>query len=365
MMKTRIPVVLFLTFFTLLAHNDFAQITKKITQKKFEAYKDSLIATEYPYVLPFWAEKVMDKGYDLPYPGGLGLNYFWQRQEIQMNNLSVSFGDSEDIDLTELVEFEYVTSTANSLSFRPDIYLFPFLNVYGIVNRISSYTDVKLSEPFELEIPRVYNEGWGGGFGLSVAGGVGPGWVSVNSNFVWTKIKNIERPTQAFVTSIRLGITKYSANRKHRIAMWVGTNYQNYVSDSRGTYDMLNLIPDDKERLEDLRDKVEEVLEGLNERYEEWCAAPPNRPKCELLDPILEQFKQTIEDKINGIEPPEELRIGYAFNASPAQKWNMLAGIQYHASHRFQFRGEIGFLGGRRTYLVSANYRFGIKVKNI
>jgi hypothetical protein len=158
-------------------------------------------------------------------------------------------------------------------------------------------------------------------------------------------------------------MTKYSANRKHRIAFWIGANYQNYVSDSQGTYDMLNLIPDEKEKLEELKENVEQALDGLNEKYEEWCSSPTNRPKCELLDPILEQFKQAIEDKINGIEPPDELRIGYAFNASPKQNWNMLAGIQYHASQRFQFRGEIGFLGGRQTYLVSSNYRFGIKVK--
>jgi hypothetical protein len=126
---------------------------------------------------------------------------------------------------------------------------------------------------------------------------------------------------------------------------------------------MLNLIPDEKEKLEELKENVEQALDGLNEKYEEWCSSPTNRPKCELLDPILEQFKQAIEDKINGIEPPDELRIGYAFNASPKQNWNMLAGIQYHASQRFQFRGEIGFLGGRQTYLVSSNYRFGIKVK--
>jgi len=307
----------------------------------------------------------MDKGYDLPYPGGMGINYFWQRQDININNLAVSFGDSEEIDLTELVEFEYVTSTTNSISFRPDIYLFPFLNVYGIVNHVSSFTDVKLSVPFELVIPRVYNDGWGGGFGLSLAGGFGPGWIAVNTNFVWTKIRNIEKPTQSFVSSLRFGMTKYFANREKRVSFWIGTNYQNYVSDSRGTYDMLNLIPDDKEKLEELKENVEDMLGGLNEEYEELCSMPINGPKCELLDPLLEQFKQAIEDKINGIEPPEELRIGYAFNASPAQKWNMLAGLQYHASRRFQFRGEIGFLGGRRTYLISAAYRFGIKVKNI
>jgi hypothetical protein len=365
-MKLKIPAAILILFFSLLAEDTFAQqITKKVTQKKYENFKDSLIAMEYPYILPFWAEKVMDKGFDMPYPGGMGLNYFWQRQDVNLNNLAVSFGESEDIDLSDLVEFEYITSTAQSISFRPDIYIFPFLNVYAIVNQVWSYTDVKVSVPFELVVPRVYNQGTGGGFGLSLAGGIGPGWVAVNTNFAWTKLKNLETPTQSFVSALRFGMTKYFGNRRQRIAFWVGANYQSYVSDSRGSYDMLNLIPDDKERLEELKDNVDEVLDGLNDNYEEWCNSPGNRPKCEVLDPILEEFRQAIQDKIDGIEPPDELRINYAFNATPAQKWNMLAGLQYHASRRFQFRGEVGFLGGRRTYLVSANYRFGLKVKNL
>lgn len=59
------------------------------------------------------------------------------------------------------------------------------------------------------------------------------------------------------------------------------------------------------------------------------------------------------------------LLLFFTFQASPKQKWNMLAGLQYHASRRFQFRGEIGFLGGRRTYLVSTAYRFGLKINKV
>lgn len=341
------------------------QFTKKITQKKHQTIKDSLERLDYPFLLPLWGEKMLERGFDIPYPAGFGLNYYWQTQLTDINNLAVSVGESGDIDISDLVEFEYIRSQSQSISFRPDVYIFPFLSVYGILNRIDTKADVKLSEPFELEIPQTSNEGWGGGFGINLAGGIGPGWISVNGNWAWTKIRNLERPTPTFVSGIRLGMTKYSSNRSRFVAFWIGANYQNYVSDNRGSYDLLNLLPEDREGLEYLREKFQEMIDGANERYEEWCMMPGNRPKCEILDPVFEQLVDAIQDKINGVEPPEELRIGYAFNATPQQKWNMLAGIQFHASRRWQFRTEIGFLGERRTYIVSGNYRFGIKRRSI
>ena len=68
-----------------------------------------------------------------------------------------------------------------------------------------------------------------------------------------------------------------------------------------------------------------------------------------------------MEDKIGGIELPEELPINYEFNSSPADRWNMVAGVQYEFNKRWQVRGEWGFLGSRRSFLFNVNYRFGIK----
>ena len=338
-----------------------AQLFKKVTGKKNKVYKDSLKTIEYPFIFPLWGDKMMERGFDVPYPTGMGINFFWQEQDTEINDLAVSFGDSEDIDISDLVAFEYIRSSTQSVSFRPDLYIFPFLNVYAIINKVYTQTDVKLSEPFELEIPQVSNEGIGGGFGINLSGGIGPGWFAVNTNWAWTQIKNLERPTPSFVTALRLGMTKHSFDKQRYFAFWVGANYQNYNSDNRGSYDMLNLLPDDQAPLEELKEKIEEMRDGFNEKYEDWCSQPGNGPKCNLIDPILEELANRIDDKLDGIEPPEELRIGYAFSAAPAQKWNMLAGFQYHASKRFQFRGEVGFLGARRSYLLSANYRFGIK----
>ena len=120
-------------------------------------------------------------------------------------------------------------------------------------------------------------------------------------------------------------------------------------------------MPEDGDRLDELREALQDMLDGLNDRYEDFCAAPGNRPKCAVLDPILEEFKSRVEDKIGGIELPDELPINYEFNSAPADRWNMVAGVQYEFNKRWQARAEWGFLGSRRSFLFNVNYRFGLK----
>ncbi len=47
------------------------------------------------------------------------------------------------------------------------------------------------------------------------------------------------------------------------------------------------------------------------------------------------------------------------------QKWNGLIGAQFQINKRWQIRSEMGFIGNRKSYLLSVNYRFlGFKIKN-
>ena len=43
--------------------------------EKNKTIVDSLKQSEYPYVLPMWGAKAVEAGFDLPYSGGLGVNY--------------------------------------------------------------------------------------------------------------------------------------------------------------------------------------------------------------------------------------------------------------------------------------------------
>lgn len=70
--------------------------------------------------------------FQLPYSAGVGLNYFYQKSELVLNNLEVGFNGGQKYNLDNIVRFNEAQAQANAVNFRPDIWLFPFLNVYGV-----------------------------------------------------------------------------------------------------------------------------------------------------------------------------------------------------------------------------------------
>lgn len=335
------------------------QVSPKIKGKKFDAYQDSIKKVDYAYVLPIWGEKAREAGIDLQKPTGIMGNFYFQEQNLTISNLAVSFrNEGELIDIDEFTDFEYINTRNSVYTIRPDIWLFPFMNVYLVASRFEAHTTARLSVPFELDIPPVEKIGYGGGFGTILAYGWGPVWGTANLTMAWSKAPGLDQPTQSFVGSFRVGTSYYTRNRKRSGSIWVGSNFQSYLGSNTGSYDMTQLLPDEKPRLEELRQKVEEFQEELSGRYEEYCSQPGNKPTCIIMDQVLEEFKGRIEDKIDGLEPPE-LQINFGYNVSPEKKWNMVTGIQLNINRSWQCQMEAGFIG-RRSFLFSLSYRFGI-----
>lgn len=333
-----------------------AQVSSRVTnEERYGEYMDSIQAIDYPYILPFYGDQVRDAGYDLPKPAGVMLGFYTQNQDVLLEDLHVGF-NGELVDISDLVVFSSINTSNNVFTFRPDVWILPFMNIYAIVNRFEAITDVVVQEPIELTVPTVTTSGYGGGFGSTLAYGWGPVWASANANLVWSTTPILNTPTRSISSAVRVGTQLYNKKRTQHISVWVGMGYQSYTGQNGGTYDMSQLIPDDG--LEDLQDQIQEILDGLQEGYEDWCNTPGNGPACAVLTPILEELGDRVQDKIDGLEPTP-LVIGYEFNSSPAKKVSMVAGAQYSYKKRWDFRTEFGFLG-RRSFLVNVNYRFGI-----
>jgi len=119
---------------TIFSSITFAQVyTNKEVGNKNAHVIDSIKKTEYPYSLPIWGKKVAKLGYDLPYSAGIGINSFWQKSDLVLDNLSVGFNNGPMYDLDQVVRFNESFSEANAINVRPDIWLLPFLNFYGIL----------------------------------------------------------------------------------------------------------------------------------------------------------------------------------------------------------------------------------------
>src|SRR6187402_1660084 len=93
---------------------------------------EKAVPKEYPYMLPILGKKATAAGFSLPYSAGLGVNYLYQKSDLIINNLEIGFNNGPKTNMDNIVQFNNATATSNGLNFRPDVWLFPFLNVYGI-----------------------------------------------------------------------------------------------------------------------------------------------------------------------------------------------------------------------------------------
>src|SRR5215831_4844047 len=121
----------------------FAQYTTdKVIGKKNAEVIDSLKSAEYPYLLPIWGKKVVQKGFKIPKSAGLSVQYVWQNSDIIINNLQVGFNNGPKYNLDEIIRFDKAQTTTSGVNIRPDFWIFPFLNVYAVLAQSKTSTAI-------------------------------------------------------------------------------------------------------------------------------------------------------------------------------------------------------------------------------
>jgi len=94
------------------------------------------------HALPFLAQEVIDKGYDLPLPYGAGLIFSINDQEQSISELEVGINGRDKVPFG-FVTFDQAITRTNSLNARIDAWLFPFLNVYAIYGPLEADADIE------------------------------------------------------------------------------------------------------------------------------------------------------------------------------------------------------------------------------
>jgi len=348
-MKKSFKIVLIFTIFTaLLVEKSFAQYASTKVKTKHEQYTDSLKKVDYHYVFPILGQKVYEKGFDIPYPAGFMANSIWMRQDIVFSNFQLGFqNENNDIPLTDVDFIKFGKNTNNSQNYtvRPDIWVLPFLNVYGLFGFGSSTTDVNVIAPINLNAV-VEQDFTTKGFGIMGAGGIGPIWVSVDVNWTWNKPKLLDKPVQVNVMGIRFGHTfVFKQNPKRNIAVWVGGMRAKMGTETSGQIALKDALPSD------VWDKKDETVA----KYWNWHAEnyeDLNFVQKKAVDEVLTPIVESI-DAVDGSGI-----VKYAMDKQTKQLWNGLVGAQFQLNKHWQFRTEGGFVGNRKSFLVSANYRF-------
>ena len=272
----------------------------------------------WPYRLPFLAQDVVDLGFDLPNPYGLGIIGVTIQQDLELTNLAIGVNGPVDTEI-DFVDFGTPSVENNTVQLRADAWVLPFLNVFVTLGKFTGDATIPLSfegsdlfpglcnvTPNAPTCVRTYSavarpsySGDNVALGINLAMGWDRFFVTLPATYAWTDVDIIPQTVTATNISPRFGMTGDMGERG-MIAVFLGATY----------LDAEVLIYDDI------------VLET------------PGGPNGDLTSLAFE-LKQRNKDK-----------------------WNYLIGFNWEMNRKFSVMVEAGFGGSRENVIAGASYRF-------
>lgn len=338
-MNCRAKVLFIFLFGLILNDQAVAQGAQKIFNPIYEDYFDSLKQMDYPYTFPILGAKATKAGFDLPFAWGASAIYFTQRQEITINQTLIGFNGGEMVDVSNLIKFGPTIASTNAYTVRPDLWVLPFLNVYGMFGGGNTQTEITLIQPVGFQTTQRFNAK-SFGFGGTLTGAWGPIWAAWDNNYNFVDVDVIVEPIPAFNSSLRIGHTLPSLkNPQRNMSVWAGVFYQTIQSDTEGSI------------------LIEQIFPGFGSGnfisiLNEWADTLP--PPQRL---VAKQIIGRLEDFANGIDP-SETSIDYKLDKEVSARFNMILGAQYQHNKNWMLRTEVGVFGKRSQFLLNLNYRF-------
>jgi hypothetical protein len=375
-MKTVLKIYLALLLLCLVVSPSFAQVfSNKVVGKKNEATVDSLKSAEYPYLLPIWGDKVTKAGYKLPLPAGISVQYFWQESDLIIENLQVGFNNGEMYNLDGIVRFDNSVATASALTVRPDVWLFPFLDVYAILGTSTASTQVNFGLWLPDSTGNIREVGSAGtvvdfttttfGFGLTPTIGVGGGFLALDMNIAWTDVPQLSQPARSFVFGPRFG-KNFQLKDEQAFAVWAGGFRVSLNSGTEGSLNLSEVFPTDQWGA-----NIENGYENINSASQEieawWNTLTPveqmnpiNEAKYNRANEMLSTASSIVTAADAAVSNLESSSVQYSMDKRPKDAWNFIVGGQYQLNRHLMFRGEFGFLGSRTQFMGGLQYRFGL-----
>lgn len=365
-----------LSFCLFLVIQTTAQVftNKEVGQKNAELI-DSLKKSEYPYSLPILGAKATKAGYNLPYSAGVSLNYFWQQSDLIIENLNVGFNNGPMYNLDGLVRFDKAFATASALTVRPDIWLFPFLNIYGILGKAQASTDVGFgvwvpdSTHIDQEIisasTTIEFNTTTYGIGFTPTIGIGGGFLALDMNVAWTDVPQLSKPARSFVFGPRFGKNFKLKKPEQTIAVWVGGFRVAIRSETNGSISLSEVLPPDMgSKIDQGMQKVASAQQEVNAWWAGLSPAeqqnPINKAKYNTANSVLTRAGEILTSADNAISNISSSSVQYSMDKRPKDPWNFIIGSQFQLNKHLMLRAEYGFLGSRDQYILGLQYRFGL-----
>ncbi|WP_026968397.1 hypothetical protein [Algoriphagus terrigena] len=336
---------------------------------------DSVKMAEYPYALPILGDKAAGAGFELPYSAGVSVQYFGQQSDIIIENIMIGFNGGQMYDVDELIRFNKAVASAGAITVRPDIWLLPFLNIYGILGKSQASTDIG----FGLWLPDGDNNftevltagstvefnATTFGLGMTPTIGIGGGFMALDMNVAWTDVPQLAKPAKTFVFGPRFG-KNFRLKDEKAVTVWVGGFRVHLSSETNGSIPLSDVFPDGSlggriddgiEKVESAQIKVDTWWDGLSPVEQN---NPINKAKYSKANDILERASNILVAADGAVSTIESSTVQYSMDKRPADMWNFIVGGQYQFSKHFMVRGEGGFLGSRTQVIAGVQYRFGL-----
>lgn len=276
----------------------------------------------WPWSLPIWGQKVLDKGIQLPRPYGLGLVFYHQEQAINIHDLEVAFGN-EDLRPIDFIDFGHTKVDNTTWQLKLDAWVLPFLNVFGIFGAIKGTGEVPISiaskDVYEYFIPGI------------CSGGSPP-------NFCNGYISAVA-PIDYHGNNVGIGILIAGAYKNFFFAMpatYVVTDIN--VSDTNIT--AVNVTP----RI------GYSIVTNFNGKFGPYIGANYLDAKGYLTG--------TYTLPLAGTPIGRDVEVRYKLRESPVDKWNFMFGMNWQLSDLWSIAAEVGISKNRTSQTFNFGYRF-------
>lgn len=284
MTNTRIRLVLMTS--SCLAFQAWAATDSGLTLTPLYDYQDDGQATSLPTkpaakpttshsVLPFLGEEARKRGYDLPEPFGVNINYMNIRQNINVDSINFNGLSLRGHSLDNAFKINVCNTRERSKTetLKLDAWLLPFMNVYGLIG----YTDGHSVSQIGVGIkgPRKYRtpanlqnlafqldfKGTTYGVGTTLVGGVGNWFTAFDANYTQTQFDILDGSINAFTISPRVGyrFTTPGMETLHmpsgKLNLWVGSMYQDVQQEFSGSLNDLTMPSAALQKMVDIANK--------------------------------------------------------------------------------------------------------------